>query len=115
MEILARDPNISSPNQEVALPDLVIALARLQFSESQLASLPIAFGRGVDPMTAVLLGVHGYNADGEDLPLVTDDELEGRLRTIGKLLQDAQPNTWLESYAEFVLSERRRRRKAAAA
>ncbi len=114
MESLSRNPNISSPNQEVALPDLVIAAARLQFTPSQLESLPIAFGRGVDPMAAVLLGVHGFNAAGEDLPLVDGDELERRLRTIGQLLQADEPSAWLESYAEQVLTERRRRRKVAA-
>jgi hypothetical protein len=115
METLPRDTKYSEPENEVSLPDLVIGLARLQFSESQLASLPIAFGRGVDPWTAVMVGIHGRNLDGEDLPLLSSDDLEARLRMIGRLLQSDEPNAWLEGYAELVLAERRRRRKAVAA
>lgn len=88
--------------------DLVVLLFGAIFTEAQLETLPSALATGADPWELLLLGVHGRNCEGEDLPLLSPVELRGRLQTAARLGQES-PSAWLGGYTLLLLEEQRRR------
>jgi hypothetical protein len=94
--------------------DVLAMLLGAVFTEDQLETLPRAWALGADPWEVLLLGVHGRNCEGEDLPIVGDDALRARMETALGLAQE-RPSDWLADYTALLVDEWERRRADAAA
>jgi hypothetical protein len=103
---------------EATLMDWTRLAFRLAFSAEQLESLPPvlrcrvpgAERSGASPWELLDLGVHGFNAAGEDLPTLGGDELARRLLAVQRMASQGTTSAWLDGYARRLAAESRRRR-----
>jgi hypothetical protein len=91
--------------------EFLMGVARALFTESQQHSLPVAFATGARPWECIPLGVHGRNCHGEDLGLLSDDELRYRREGAARVHQAFGSSPWLEGYRALVEDEVRGRAK----
>lgn len=97
---------------DVTYSDVVVMALALRFSEGQLATLATALRAGAGALELLELGVHGLNWSGEDLQVLTPDELQTRVETTLRIEQLGNASRWLAGYAKLLAAEFRRRRGA---
>jgi hypothetical protein len=86
------------------LADVVVMLFGARFSEEQLETVPRALSRGAGCWELLLLGVHGRNCEGEDLPVVDTEELRRRMAAAVTLGQERR-SAWLTTYTALLVAE----------
>lgn len=90
------------------IADVLILLMGARFTEQQLETMPGALAEGASPWELLALHVHGRNCEGQDLPLLSPDELRERLQVAARLGQE-NPSSWLQTYTGLLLDEHDRR------
>lgn len=92
-----------------SLANLVVVAAYALFTQQQCESLPRALHAGARPVELLVLGVHGLNCDGEDLVVLDDGQLRGRMEKAIQLGQ-AGGSVWLRGYTGRLVDHWRERR-----
>lgn len=88
--------------------DLVVAAMHQRFNAAQLQSIPRALAAGAQPVELLVLGVHGWNCDGEDLTVCEGGDLRRRMEDAVRLAQ-AGASAWLRGYTARLVDRWRER------